>query len=388
VPYTLSDDEQMIQKVVREFATTQVGLEKAHDEDRHDRFPEETIAAAAGLGLTGLTIPADAGGAGVTPTAFVLALYELARVDPSAAAALAVHNGLGLRCLMSAPESLRTDLLAKAIGGELVAFLATEEASGSNMANLGTTAVSPKEGGHFLMTGQKVWGIGAIAAKHFVVLANVPATKDKPSGPTLFYVPADAEGVTLGRNEPLLGLRAAGIRTVYFSGVKVPDAQRIGEIGKGLDIMKASQPWLQVGISGVLAGCVSGALSAAAEFAGSRIQFGSPIGTYQAVSDGVATMDVQVQASLALTLAAAGHLETDEAATWAARAKAFANEMAIPMTRQAIRIQGGTGFMREGGTERFARDVRALQFVGETTQMQRDLLKRAIMPDIEYPATP
>ena len=99
-------------------------------------------------------------------------------------------------------------------------------------------------------------------------------------------------------------------------------------------------------------------------------------------------MDVQAQASLALSLAAAARLDADDAPLWAARAKAFANEMAIPMTRQAIRIQGGTGFMREGGTERFARDARALQFLGETTQMQRDLIKRAVLPDVAFPSTP
>ncbi|HJQ94006.1 MAG TPA: acyl-CoA dehydrogenase family protein, partial [Candidatus Thermoplasmatota archaeon] len=121
-------------------------------------------------------------------------------------------------------------------------------------------------------------------------------------------------------------------------------------------------------------------------------------GTYQAVSDGVTLIDVNVEASLALTLTAAARLDgagdagdgdaAADAALWAARAKAFANEMSVPMTRQAIRIQGGTGFMREGGTERFARDARALWFVGETTQMQRDAIKRAVMPDIAFPAAP
>lgn len=384
--YVLSEDEALIQKVVREFAVTQVGLDRPHDEDRHDRFPVETIAAAAALGLTSLTIPADAGGAGTTPTAFALALHELAKVDPSSAAILAVHNGVAMRCLASAQPTVRTDAYAKGAAGEVVAFLASEEAHGSDTGTLGTTAVPTKDG--FRLTGQKVWGIGAAAAKHFLVLANVSAPKGQPSGATLFYVSAAAQGVSLSRNEPLLGLRSAGIRTVYFSGVAVPAANRVGEVGQGHALVQAARPWLQVGIAAALSGAVMGALAAAAAFASSRIQFGSPIGTYQAVSDGVATMDVQANASLALTLAAAGRLEENDASVWAARAKAFANEMAIPMTRQAIRIQGGTGFMREGGTERFARDVRALQFVGETTNMQRDLLKRAAMPDVAFPATP
>lgn len=384
MPYTLSEDEALIQKVVREFATQQVGLDKAAEQDRHDRFPADTLAAAAGLGLTAMTVPAEQGGAGVTATAFALAIHEMAKVDPNAAAVLAVHNGLALRLLLNADDAVRGKALPAAAAGEVFALLASEEASGSDVGTVGTSA-TPKAGG-YVLNGQKVWAVGASDAKHFVVLAD--AKGGKGPAPTLFYVPAHAAGITLGNNEPLLGLRAAGIRTVYLSGVDVPESSRIGDVGQGLALLKQERPWLQVAAAAALAGCVAGAFTAAADFATSRVQFGAPIGTYQAVSDGVVTMDVQVHASLALTLEAAGKLGTDQAALWAARAKAFANEMAIPMTRQAIRIQGGTGFMREGGTERFARDARALQFLGETTQMQRDLIKRALLPDVAFPSTP
>jgi alkylation response protein AidB-like acyl-CoA dehydrogenase len=385
MPFTLSEDEQLIRKVVAEFATTQIGLEKAADYDRHDRFPDDAVAAAAGLGLTALTLPESAGGAGAGPTAYAVAIHELAQVCPNTAAVLAVHNGLGLR-LLQLNETVLGEVAPKAAAGELVAVLATEEAHGSDTGAVGCTAQPSQEG--FLLTGQKVWALAASHAKHFVVLAKVSAGKDRPGGPTLFYVPADAKGIGLGQNEPIMGLRGAGIRTVYLSGVQVADAHRLGAVGQGLELLRKARAWLQVGAAAALSGCAAGALRAAAEFAATRIQVGSPIGTYQAVSDGVATLDVQVQASLALTLAAAARLDGDDATVWAARAKAFANEMSIPMTRQAIRIQGGTGFMREGGTERFARDARALWFLGETTQMQRDVLKRAAMPDVAFQATP
>ncbi|HUR25643.1 MAG TPA: acyl-CoA dehydrogenase family protein [Candidatus Thermoplasmatota archaeon] len=412
MPYTLTDDEQLIRKVVREFAQTGIGLEQAADLDRHDRFPAQVLQAAAGLGLTALTLPTDLGGAGAGPTAYALAIHELAKVCPNTAAVLAVHNGLGLRALLANP-ALAAELAPKAAAGELFAVLATEEAHGSDVGGIGTSAVPApaadgKGGQGYRITGQKVWGIAASDAKHFIVLANVTGPTSVPGpggtagkgGPTLLYLPASAEGVSLGHNEPLMGLRGAGIRTVYLSNVAVPESHRVGEIGDGLQLLREARTWLQVGAAAAITGCVAGAFAAAAAFAATRIQFGSPIGTYQAVSDGVTLIDVNVEASLALTLAAAARLEGGNAAgvagatgegdapLWAARAKAFANEMAVPMTRQAIRIQGGTGFMREGGTERFARDVRALWFVGETTQMQRDAIKRAVMPDIAFPATP
>ncbi len=377
--YHLSDDEQLIDKMVGEFARDVVGLEAAHDRDRHDRFPTEVLEAAAGLGLTAMGLDAEEGGAGVTPSAFALAVEGVAQVDPSVAAILSVHNGMVLRLLRHATDEVRGEIVPKLVAGEAGAYLATEEAGGSDKTAL-TTAATPTDDG-FVLTGRKTWGLGAAGAKHFVVMAHTP------EGPSMVYVPADAEGVHLGHNEPLMGLRAAGIRTVYFDDVKVPANHLVGDLGSGRELYAAALPWLQVGAAAAIVGAISGAFDAAARFAEQRIQFQQPVGKYQAVSDGVTTMDLQIHAAHALVMEAAAALEGDEPGPAAARAKAFASEIAASMTRQAIRIQGGTGFMREGGTERFARDARCLWFLGETPHMQRDLLKRHLL-DIEFEATP
>lgn len=381
MPYTLSDDEAMIQKVVGEFARDMVGLEAAHDRDRHDTFPAEALAAAAGLGLTAMGLSAEEGGAGVTPTAYAAAILEVAKVDPSLAALLATHNGMVVRLLRHAGDGLRGALLPRLAAGEAAAYLATEEAGGSDKTRL-TTLAAPGDGG-YVLNGRKTWGLGAAGAKHFVVLAQVP-----DAGPTLFYVPADAPGVSLGHNEPLMGLRAAGIRTVYFDDVAVPAESVIGAPGEGKVLYEGALPWLQVGVAASIVGALEGAFAAAAEFAETRIQFNQPIGKYQAVSDHITQMDLQIAAGRALVLEAASHLDLEDAAVHAARAKAFAAEIAAPTTRLAIRVQGGTGFMREGGTERFARDVRCLWFLGETPHMQRDLLKRVLLDDIPFEAAP
>lgn len=378
--YNLSDDEQMIRSMVAEFARDQVGLEAAHERDRHDTFPTDVLTAAAGLGLTGMGLTEDEGGAGITPTAYAVVLEAIAKVDPSLAAILAVHNAMGLRMLRNASDALKGDVVPKAVAGEAVAYLATEEAGGSDKTHLTTTAVP--DGDAYQLTGRKTWGLAAAGAAHFVVLADVPDT-----GPTLFYVPAGADGVNVGTDEPTLGLRAAGIRTVYFDEVKVPKEHVIGTPGEGRVLYDEALPWLQVGVAATIVGALDGAFDAAARFAEDRVQFGEPVGKYQAVSDGVTNMDLQIAAARALAREAAAHLTEDHAGPMAARAKAFAAEMSADMTRQAIRIQGGTGFMREGGTERFARDVRMLWFMGETPHMQRDLLKRHLL-DVEYDATP
>ncbi len=383
--YALSDDEDLIRKTVREFASTQIGLDEASELDRHDRFPTEILQAAAGLGLTAMSLPAEEGGAGVSPTAFALAIDEIARVDNNTAAILAVHNGLGLRLLRAGSEELKARVLPGITAGEILAVLATEEAAGSHTHGIGTRAERTDDG--FILTGQKAWGLGAAGAKHFLILAKVAPSGDNPSGGALFYVPADAPGFTLGRGESLLGLRASGIRTAYLAGVEVPAANVVGEVGQGFELLEAARPWLKVAAAAALCGCTDGAFTAARAFAETRVQFGKPIGTYQAVSDAVTTMDIQLAAARALTLAAAGLLDVDDdkAALAAARAKAFAVEMALPMTRKAIRVMGGTGFMREGVAERYLRDARALQYIGETVQMQRELLKRALL-NIDFPA--
>jgi alkylation response protein AidB-like acyl-CoA dehydrogenase len=369
VPFLLSDDEVAIQKVVREFAQARVTLEAAAERDRFDKFPTEAFGQAAELGLTSL-LGADGAGA----TAFVLAMDELAQVDASLAAILAVHNAG--RTAIPPGARVGTNVLS----GEPVALLFAEEATGSDLAATGTLAV-PSNGG-YRITGQKVWALGAQGARHLLVLATVPG-----QGQTMFLVPVDAAGVSLGESEPILGLRAAGIRTVYLSGVEASADQALGGIGGGLAVASSSRVALQLGSAAMLCGTVAGALEAAARFAETRVQFGSPIGLYQAVSDAVAAMDSKLAAARALTLQAAAHADAADAAVWAARAKLVAADVGVAMTRQANRVQGGTGFMREGGTERFAREARVLQFLGEPAYIQKDTLKRAIL-DLPFPPAP
>jgi len=377
MPYQLSDDEALIQQTVRSFAQG-IGLERAADMDRHDRPSAEVLQEGANLGLCGLALPPEQGGAG--PSAFALAVDEVAQVCPNTAALLAVQNqAVAVLAAAGAPA----EMLQAAASGTRTTVLAAEEATGSNSLQPNSTA--RRDGDGWSITGQKVWGLGAAVAQQHLVLAQ--ATDGEASGPTLFLVPAAAPGVGLSRPEAIMGLRASGIRTVYLSGVKVEDARRVGAVGEGARLLRAGRAWLQVGCAAALGGCIAGALAAATAFAQSRVQFGQPIASYQAVSDTLANADVTLHAARSLTLAAAARLGLPEGEVWAARAKAFAVEGALVATRQAIRVQGGTGFMREGGTERFARDARALQFVGEPAVVQRDTVRRALL-DIELAPTP
>lgn len=380
------DEEQLLARTAREWARSG-GLDAASERDRHDRFPTAELQEAAGLGLLGLAA-AGAAESGLPPTAVAYVLDEVAQVDPSLAACMAAHNA----CLAAAQAhagAAADARVAALAGGELAALLATEEASGSDTSAVGTTARRDGAGG-YRITGQKVWGVNAEAARHLLVLANVVADAGSKelSGPTLFCLSADSAGVSRGRNESLLGLRCAGIRTVYLYDVAASADAVLGTVGGGLAALAPALTALRVGVAACLNGCVAGGLEAAARFAETRVQFQNPIGSYQAVSDGLAAVDMHLAASRSLTLDAAARLGQGDAAVWAARAKAFASQMAIPMTRQSIRVQGGTGFMREGGTERFARDARALQFMGGAVQMQNDVLKRNLMPGIAFPTTP
>lgn len=369
MPFLFSDDEALIEQVVTEFAHDRIGLELAADLDRHDRFPDDPLAEAAALGLMGLCLDEAQGGAGAGPTAYVLALMAVAKVCPNTAAILAAHNGLGTRILADAQN--QPELLAKAAAGEVVCTLATEEAHGGDKATLGTVATKIDDG--WSITGMKVWGLGAAGAKQFLVLARTD------EGPTWFRVPADVEGLAVGHNEPLLGLRASGIRTVYLTDVRISADAVVGESGAGVMLWEQAAPWLQVGAAACLVGAVAGAHDAARRFAETRVQFGKPIATFQAVSDAVTEVDMTLAAARALTLEAAAHLGQGDAALWAARAKGFAADAAVQLSRKAIRVQGGTGFMREGGTERFARDVRALQFLGEPPHAAREIMKKAML---------
>lgn len=376
MPFTLSEEEALIQKTVREFARQRIGLEAAQDFDRHDRFPDEPVRQAAELGLLGMTLSEDQGGAGTPPTAFALAVQELAAVCPNTAAVLAHHNA-ALRLLAQADEDAQA-VRGAAAAGELVAILATEETHGSDKDQVGTLAEPDGDG--YRITGHKSWVTSATHARHLVVLASVPE-----QGPAWFHVPADAAGVDVGRAESLMGLRACGLRAMYLHDVEVPAEALL--VRDGPAAWRQARPWLQVGAAAAIVGCVQGASEAAFRFAEDRHQFGKPIGSFQAVSGTVTLMDTRRAAAESLLLRAAARLGEADQAPWAARAKVHCNEAGVDLTRWAIRVQGGTGFMREGGTERFARDARALQFVGEPEAVQRDVLKRHLL-DIPFEPGP
>lgn len=368
VAYTLADDERLLADTVQAFAKTQ-GLEAASDRDRRDRYPVEAMKEAAGLGLLGLASTSS----GASLTHLVLALDAVATVDPALGSCIAAHNA----ALHLAADHDVAEAMAQ---GEVAALAYTEEATGADAARTGTKAVP--DGNGWRLTGQKVWTINAEVAEHLMVLAQTP------KGPAWFAVPGNAEGLARGANEPIMGLRSSGIRTLYLSQLKVEASRMVLGPESALAGLERARGVLRLASAALHAGAVAGALDAAARFAETRVQFGKPIGTYQAVSDGVSEMDIQLHAARSLNLAAAARSGEPDFPVWAARAKAFATTMAIPMTRQAIRVQGGTGFMREGGTERFARDVRALQFVGDPVPLQKDVVKRAVMPALEFPADP
>ncbi len=373
MPFLLSDDEDLIAKTVAEFAAG-IGADAAHEFDRHGTFPAEPLAGAAQLGLLGMSLSAEQGGAGVSPAAYALAVMEMAKVCPNTATVLAAHNGAAMRLLADGPEALRAQGAAS-----VIATLATEEAYGSDKSTIGTEAAPDGDG--FRLTGSKVWGVGATDATTFLILAQAP------DGPTWFAVPRDAPGIQVAAPEDLLGLRAAGISNVYLDDVAVGADAIVGAPGQGKAMWDAVQPWLQVGAAACIVGAAVGAQLVGNDFAENRVQFGKPIGTYQAVSDTLTEIDIQIAAARSLVLEAASRLAHDDAPAWAARAKAFAAGMAILSTRRVIRVQGGTGFMREGGSERYARDVRALQFFGEPVVMQRDTLKRHLL-DIDFGQSP
>ncbi len=369
--FQLSDDEQLIQQTLRTWARDEHGLEAASELDRHDTFPATPLQGLAALGMLGMTLPADKGGADAGATAYALAIYEIAQVCPNTAAILANHAGMVSQAVLKANHTLAAQLAA----GELASWLSTEEAYGSDKGQFGTVAIPSDDG--WIVTGQKVWAVAASDATHFLVTAQAP------EGPSVFWIPRDAQGVHIGQNEALLGLRATGIRTVYLSDVQVAKDHLVGALGEAQALEAHGRAWLQLGVAAAILGASAGAAEAANRFAETRVQFKRPIGAFQAVSDGVVNIDLQLAAGRALLLEAAAHIDGEEGAVWAARAKAYAQNAAIPMTRQAIRIQGGTGFMREGGTERFARDVRALQFMGEPFAVQYDTIKRHLL-DIDF----
>jgi hypothetical protein len=376
--FTFTDEQVLLKESVREFAEREIRPHvRRWDEAQH--FPAELLPALAGLGLMGMQVPEEFGGAGMSAVDYCVCLEELARVDPSVCLSVAAHNGLAAAHLATfgTDEQKRRYLVPLATGARLSAWGLTEASSGSDAAAMRATAV--RDGNSWVLNGTKQFITHGQSADLAVVMAVTNRAKGA-RGISAFIVERGTPGFRPGRKEDKLGMRASETTELIFEQCRVPAAQMLGAEDQGfvnaLQVLDAGR----IGIAALAVGLAQGAFEAAHQHARTRIQFGQPIMAFQSIRSKLVDMVTRVEAARLLTLRAAAMKDAGQRTTLeAAMAKLYSSEMAVRTAEDGVQVHGGYGFVKDYPAEKFFRDVK-LTTIGEgTSEIQRLVIARQLL---------
>jgi len=376
IGFELGEEQELVRDEVRRFAQERIAPGVA-ERDREHRFPADILAEMGELGLLGMMVAEEYGGAGMDTLAYLLAVEELARVCPSVAVTMSVTNSVCCWPIAHfGSDELKRRVLPKLASGALGGFGLTEPGAGSDAASLTTSAV--RDGDFWVLNGEKAWITNAGQAKFFVVLARTDPDAGK-RGISAFVVPSDAPGLSVGQPEEKMGLRASLTAALRFEDCRVEAANQLGDSGAGIKIALATLDHSRVGIAAQAVGVHQRALELAVAYAQERIQFGVPIAKHQAIQFKLAQMATELAAARTLTHCAALHEGGAAAGRLASEAKVYASEAANRACYEALQIHGGNGFSEEYEIARLYRDVRVLTIYEGTSEMQRLVISRHLL---------
>ncbi len=365
---SLSEEERMFQAQVRQFARERIGPH-VREMDEAGMFRKDLLRDFFELGLMGIEIPEELGGQGGTFFQSVIAIEELAAVDPSAAVIVDVQNTLVNNALLRwATEEQKRRYLPRLASDTVGAYALSEAGAGSDAFALATRAL--EDGGHYLLTGRKLWITNGYEAGLFVLFATLdPAAGYR--GITCFLVERDFPGFQVGKKEDKLGIRASSTCELILDNCRVPKENLMGEPGKGYKIAIETLNEGRIAIGAQMAGLARGALEHAVKYARERKQFGKPIAEFQGVQFELARMATDLEAARLLVCNAARLRDSGASFTAeAAMAKYFASQIAESVASRAVEVFGGVGFTRDYPVEKFYRDAKIGRIYEGTSNMQ------------------
>ncbi len=381
VDFTFSEQHALLRSTVRDFCEREV-RPHAREWDEAERFPIEIVPRLASLGLLGIRVPEQYGGAGMDITAYAITVEECARVDGSLALTVASHNGLGLGHILTfGSEAQKRRYLPRAADGTaLAAWALTEPGSGSDAAALRTTA--RRDGDDWVIDGTKMFITQGSVGGFCVVLARTNPEAPPQRGITAFIVDTDRPGYSASKKLKKYGCRSSDTVEITFEGVRVPDEQRLGEIDQGFrDTMRILDTG-RISIAAMALGLGRGALAMAVAYAKQRAAFGHPIADFQGVQWLLADAKTALDAAELLVYRAAWLADRGERYTeQASIAKLFASEAATKVCNDALQIHGGYGYTREFDIERHLRDVKLCEIGEGTSQVQRMVIAKHLLRD-------
>lgn len=374
--FELSDDQQMLQNLARDFARKEI-IPRAEQYDQNGEWPWDVFHKAHAIGLVNLNIPEEYGGPGANVLEECIVGEELAYGCSGIQTALMLNQLAVLPMLIAADDKLKARYLPMLTEkGKIISYCMTEPDAGSDVAAIRTTAL--KQGGKYILNGAKTWITDGPVASYFTVFAKT-SPGDGHKGMSCFVVERDFPGVSTGKPLEKMGQHAAQTSMVYFENVEVPEENRIGQEGEGfmiaMKVFDKSRPPVAAAATGV----ARRALDEAVRYAGERQAFGQPISQFQGVGFMLADMKIRVEAARHLTRHAAwlvdhGQRNTTEAAI----AKAYAADAAMLNATDAVQVFGGNGYSREYPVEKLMRDAKIYQIYEGTTQIQKQIILREL----------
>ncbi|MFC5448471.1 acyl-CoA dehydrogenase [Paenibacillus aestuarii] len=378
--FTLTEEQHMIRRMVRDFAKKELEP-TASERDEEERFDRTIFDMMGELGLTGIPWPERYGGLGGDFLTYVMVVEELSRVCAATGVMLSVHTSLiGWSLYQYGTEAQKIKFLSPlAEGRKLGAFSLTESVSGSDAGAMRTSA--KRDGNAYVINGSKIFVTNAGEADLYLVFAMTDSSV-KHKGCSAFLIEKGTPGFSFGKKEKKLGIRSSPTMELIFEDCRVPAENRLGEEGEGFTIAMKSLDGGRSGIAAQALGIAQGALDASIAYAKERRQFGKPIAQQQAIAFKLADMATKIEAARLLTYQAAWRESQGVPyGKESAIAKLFASDTAVQVTIDAVQIFGGYGYIKDFPVERYFRDAKVTQIYEGTNEIQRLVIAKMLLAD-------
>jgi len=378
VDFELTEDQRSIRDMVRDMAQNEIAPNAAQwDEDQH--FPRELFSQMGELGLLGVVIPEEYGGAGLGYVEYVTILEEIGAADGGVGLGVAAHNSLCTNHLyLFGSQELKKEFLPKLTSGEWIgAWGLTEAGAGSDAGGTKTTAV--RDGDEWVLNGSKNFITHATVGNAAVIVART-SPGGSHHGISAFFVPFDRPGVEPGKKENKLGMRCSDTSSLIFEDCRIPANYLLGEEGEGfVQAMKVLDGG-RISIAALSLGIGRGALDATVEYSNVREQFGKPISSFQLTRAKLADMATELDAARLLTMRSAALKDQGAKVTReSSMAKLYASEVAVRIGEEAVQIHGGYGYTKDYPVERFWRDSKLCTIGEGTSEIQRMVIAREVL---------
>jgi alkylation response protein AidB-like acyl-CoA dehydrogenase len=377
--FELSEEQRAIRDMARDFAQNEMAPHAA-EWDEKKIFPEETLRAAAGLGLAGLYVAEDVGGSGLTRLDGALVFEELAAACPSTAAYLSIHNMVAWMIDRFGDEAQRQGFLPKLLTMEhFASYSLTEPGSGSDAAALRSTAV--RDGDHYVVKGTKAFVSGGGRSDLYLVMLRTGG--EGPKGISTLLVPGDTPGLSFGKQERKMGWNSQPTAMLIFEDARVPVANRLGEEGEGFTFAMKGLDGGRINIAACSLGGARTAQELALEHLQVRKQFGQTLAEFQALQFRLADMATEIDAARLMVYRAAAKLDSadPDLTLYCAMAKRFATDIGFRACNEALQLHGGYGYLKDYPLERHVRDLRVHQILEGTNEIMRVIIARRLLKE-------